>query len=106
LARKPKSVYEQLFVKDRWVAARTLYAMHVSEQDPMTAEQIAADYDLPVEAVLEAIDYCAANPPEIGRDFQRESALMEVSGENDPNYRHHPRPRPSNADDANSLKRA
>jgi hypothetical protein len=25
LVRKPKSVYKQLFVKDRWISARTLY---------------------------------------------------------------------------------
>lgn len=25
LARKPKSVHKQLFLKDRWIAARTLY---------------------------------------------------------------------------------
>jgi hypothetical protein len=31
LVRKPKSSYKQLFVKDRWVAARTLYGHTVGE---------------------------------------------------------------------------
>ena len=55
LTRKPKSVYKQLFIKERWISARTLYGMYVNEDMPMTAEEIAADYDLPLEAVLEAI---------------------------------------------------
>ena len=43
LAKKPKSLYRQLFIKDRWISARTLYGMHVNEQEPMTVEEIAAD---------------------------------------------------------------
>src|SRR5438874_12133676 len=31
LVRKPKSAYKQLFIKDRWVSARTLYGMYVNE---------------------------------------------------------------------------
>jgi len=86
LARKPKSVYKQLFIKDRWVAARTLYGMYVSEEAPRTPEEIAADYNLPLEAVLEAIAYCESNPPEILQDWAREEAVLEATGMNDPNY--------------------
>jgi uncharacterized protein (DUF433 family) len=86
LTRKPKSVYKQLFIKDRWVSARTLYGMFVNEEMPMTPEEIAADYDLPLEAVREAITYCESNPPEIAQDYAREEALMEATGMNDPNY--------------------
>jgi uncharacterized protein (DUF433 family) len=92
LVRKPKSVYKQLFVKDRWVAARTLYGLSVGE-DAMTPEEIATDYDLPLEAVQEAIAYCRSNPPEILQDWAREEAMMEASGENDPNYKYNARPR-------------
>jgi uncharacterized protein (DUF433 family) len=91
LTRKPKSVYKQLFIKDRWISARTLYGMYVSEEMPMTPEDIAADYNLPLEAVLEAIAYCESNPPEIAQDFAREEALMEATGMNDPNYDGRPR---------------
>jgi uncharacterized protein (DUF433 family) len=93
LARKPKSLYRQLFIKDRWISARTLYGMHVHEQQPMTMEEIAADYDVPLAAVEEAIAYCASNPPEIAEDAAREEAIMEASGELDADYRLHPQPR-------------
>ncbi len=49
----------------------------------MTPEQIAADYDLPVEAVREAIAYCQSKPPEIEEDFQREAALIEAKRKKD-----------------------
>jgi uncharacterized protein (DUF433 family) len=87
LVRKPKSVYKQLFIKDRWISARTIYGKYVSEESPMTPEEIAADYDdLALEAVLEAIAYCESNPPEIASDYAAEEALMEATGMNDPHY--------------------
>ena len=51
LAPKPKSFYRQLFIKDRRIPARALYGMYLNEESPMTPEEIAADYDLPLEAV-------------------------------------------------------
>jgi uncharacterized protein (DUF433 family) len=93
LTRKPKSVYKQLFIKDRWVSARTLYGKYMSDEEPMTPEEIAADYGLPLEAVLEAIAYCESNPPEIQQDWEREEAVMEATGMNDPNYKYNARPK-------------
>lgn len=86
LVRKPKSVYKQLFVKERWISARTLYGMYARDESPMTPEEIAADYDLPLEAVQEAITYCDSNPPALAEDHAREEAVMEATGMNDPNY--------------------
>ena len=86
LVRKPKSVYKQLFIKERWIAARTLYGMYAREESPMTPEEIAADYDLPLQAVQEAIAYCESNPPELAEDYAREEAVMEATGMNDPAY--------------------
>ena len=79
LVRKPKSVYKQLFIKERWISARTLYGMYAREESPMTPEEIAADYDLPLEAVQEAIAYCESNPPELSEDWQKEEALPATS---------------------------
>ena len=79
LVRKPKSNYQQLFVKDRWVAARTLYGQTLGEGS-RTPHQLAADYRLPLEAVLEAIAYCESCPKEIQEDWQREQSLMESDG--------------------------
>jgi hypothetical protein len=59
----------------------------------MTTEQIAAEYNLPVDAVKEAIVYCESNPPELQADYAREEALMQASGENDPDYKYHPSPK-------------
>jgi uncharacterized protein (DUF433 family) len=84
LTRKPGSLYKQLFIKDRWVSARTVYGNYMSEECPMTPEEIAADRDLPLEAVLEAIAYCESNPPEIAQDFAAEEALMKAQGRDDP----------------------
>ncbi len=58
LAPKPGSVYRQLFVRGRNIAARTLYGLYVSEDEPRTPEQIAANYGLAPGAVLEAIASC------------------------------------------------
>ena len=94
LERDPKSVYNQLSIKGRRIKARTLYGRFMSEEEPMTVEEIAADYDLPVAAVREAIAYCQADPPEIREDFEREERLIEASGMNDPNYKYNPTPKP------------
>jgi uncharacterized protein (DUF433 family) len=87
LVRKPGSSYRQLFVKDRWVRARTLYGMYMSAEEPRTVEEIAADYEIPVEAVRESIEWCQGDPPELRRDMAREEAIMEASGMNGPAYK-------------------
>lgn len=106
LAPKPKSNYKQLFVKGRKIAARTLYGMYVSEEEPMTVEEIAADYDLPVEVVDEAIRYCESDPPEIREDFEREQRLMEALGMNDPDYKYHGKPRTLTREERARIRRA
>ena len=86
LAPNPKSAYKQLFLKGRRIRARDLYGMYMSAEEPMTPAEIAADYDLPLEAVEEAIAYCQTDPPEIKEDFKREERIMEATGMNDPDY--------------------
>ncbi len=51
----------------------------------MTVEEIAAEYNIPAEAVREAIAYCQSDPPELAEDYAREAALMEATGMNQPN---------------------
>ena len=43
--------------------------------EPETPEQVAKEYDLPIEAVQEAIDYCSRN-----RDLLYEERLGETAG--------------------------
>ena len=53
--------------------------------DPTTPEQIAADMNLPVEAVREAIAYCEADPPEVREDHAGEEARLKATGMMDEN---------------------
>jgi uncharacterized protein (DUF433 family) len=93
LDRKPGSVYRQLFIKGRNIAARTLYGHLVSAEEPRTVEEIAADYELPTEAVQEAIAYSESSPPELDEDWAAEEALEEAAGMKDPDYVKHGRTR-------------
>lgn len=80
--------------------------MFMSAEEPRTVQEIADDYNLPVEAVEEAIAYCRGNPPEIAEDFRRTEMIMELSGMNDPNYKFHPSPRPLTEEDRAAIRRA
>ncbi len=93
LEPRPQSFYRQLFLKGTRIRADVIYGLHTNAEEPMAAEEIAADYGLPLEAVKEAIAYCESNPPEIEQDFRREEALMEATGMNDPDYKCHGKPK-------------
>ena len=106
LDRKPGSAYRQLFVKGRNIAALTLYSMSLDGEEPgMTPEEIAADYDLPVEAVREAIAYCASDPPAIRQDWEMDEALARATGRDDPDSKYRPSPRPLSPQERARLQR-
>jgi hypothetical protein len=86
LAPKPGSSYRQLFVKGRNISARSLYSCFAREDEPMTPEQIAADRNLPLEVVQEAIAYCTSIPPELARDEALEATMLEMRGANAPDF--------------------
>jgi uncharacterized protein (DUF433 family) len=87
LAPNPKSAYKQLFLKGTRIRAEVIYGMTVDGSEPMTPEEVAVDMNLPLEAMREAVAYCASNPSEIAEDHRREEALMEATGMNDPDYK-------------------
>lgn len=91
LVPNPKSAYKQLFIRGGRIRALVLYGWYACEE-PMTPEEIASEFQLPVQAVLEAIAYCESNPPELLEDYARDETLMEASGMNDPDYPRHPSP--------------
>ena len=93
LESRPESAYRQLFIKGTRIRAELVYRAHISPEEPMTAGELAADYDLPLAAVVEAIEYCTSNPPEIAADMAREEAIMTASGELDPDYKYRPQPK-------------
>jgi uncharacterized protein (DUF433 family) len=106
LERDPKSAYKQLSIKGRRIRARILYGLFVSDEEPMTVEQIASEYALPLEAVKEAITYCESDPPELHEDYERERRSMEALGINDPNYKYHGQPKLLTAQEIVKLTRS
>src|ERR1043166_9157 len=77
LAPNPKSSYKQLFVAGTRISARTLYGLSANSE-PLTPEELACEFNLPVEAVLESIAYCESNLPELVQDYAREQALIDA----------------------------
>jgi uncharacterized protein (DUF433 family) len=92
LAPNPKSSYRQLFVKGTRIRAEAIYALTVDGSETMTPEEVAGDLGLPLEAVREAVAYCAADPPEVREDRRREEARLAATGMSDPQYGGQPRP--------------
>lgn len=86
LAPKPGSAYKQLFIKGTRIMARIIGATYHDDENPRTPEEIASDFNLPVEAVREAIAYCDSKPPEIEEDWQREEQHIRERILSDPNY--------------------
>lgn len=87
LERDPYSSLKQLSVKGRRIRARTLYGSTVGD-DPQTPEEVAEDYDVPLEAVLEAIEYVEGDPPEIREDWEAEErSIREAEEKNLPGFR-------------------
>jgi hypothetical protein len=66
----------------------------MNEKEPRTPEQLAEDFDVPLEAVREAIEYGQSDPPEIHEDYRRDEILAEATGMKDPAYKYSGRPRP------------
>ncbi len=71
LAPREGSHYQQYFLKGRNLRAETLYRATVGPE-AMTAEEVARDYDVPVEAVQEAIDYCIHNAALLQREREED----------------------------------
>jgi uncharacterized protein (DUF433 family) len=99
LERRPGSSYQQLCVKGKRIWAWTLYCESLSEKEPRTPEQLAEDFQIPLEAVHEAIEYCQSDPPELREDHRKDDLRAEARGLNDPNYKFHGRPKPLSTED-------
>jgi uncharacterized protein (DUF433 family) len=76
LAPREASSYQQYFVKGRGLRAETLYRATVGPE-PMTPDDVARDYDVPVEAVREAIDYCVRNAALLEREREEDWAQSQ-----------------------------
>jgi uncharacterized protein (DUF433 family) len=58
LEPRPGSHYRQLFLKGRRIRAAVVYEA-IYGPDPFTPEEFAREYQVPLEAVLEALDHVA-----------------------------------------------
>jgi hypothetical protein len=77
-AKRGGSNYRQLFVNGR-IRAEVLYRETVG-QDPLTPADVAREYKLPLEAVLEAIDYCVKNEALLNEERSREEEWIRANG--------------------------
>ena len=93
LERRPGSSYQQLCIKGKRIWAWTLYCETMNAKEPRTPEQLAADFEIPLEAVQEAIAYCQSDPPELRADHRKDDVRAEALGMNDPGYKYHGKPR-------------
>jgi uncharacterized protein (DUF433 family) len=73
LEARPGSNYRQLFLKGRRIRAVSVYAA-IHGPDPYTPEEYAENYQVPLEAVFEALDYVERNQPIIRQDQERDEA--------------------------------
>jgi uncharacterized protein (DUF433 family) len=71
LAQREGSRYEQYFFKGRNLRAETLYRATIGSE-PMTPDEVAEDYDVPVAAVLEAIQYSVQNAALLQREREED----------------------------------
>jgi uncharacterized protein (DUF433 family) len=79
LESRPRSNYKQLWVKGRHMRAEVLYRYTVGPE-PESPEQVAKEYDLPVGAVFEAIDYCTRNRDLLDAERSQEAANIRARG--------------------------
>ena len=79
LEARPGSNYRSLWLKGRRIRA-TVVDEVVHGPDPRTPEEFAEEYQVPIEAVLEALDYAARNQPLIQQERDREVARMRAMG--------------------------
>src|SRR5262244_2061152 len=85
LEPRPGSHYRQLWVKGRHIRAEVLYRLTVGVE-PRTPEEVAQDYELPVEVIHEAIDYARHNQALLEAERAREEVNMQQLGLHKPPF--------------------
>jgi uncharacterized protein (DUF433 family) len=73
------SQYRQYFLKGRRIRAAVVYEA-VHGPDAYTPEEFAREYDVPLAAVCEALDYAANNMTLIEAERDREAADIRARG--------------------------
>lgn len=78
LEHRPDKKSQELFIRGRGVRTSTIW--HDRFISRFSPDQIAADRDLPLEAVYEALDYCQENWESICREKDLERQRLEQMG--------------------------
>src|SRR6267378_3239782 len=98
LETRKGSLYRQPFIKGTRIRVEIPYGNTVDKIDEVdgvtpgqTPQEVAADFNLSLEAVLEAIDWCKNHWDIVIADHAREDRLMEASGMNHPEYKYNPK---------------
>jgi hypothetical protein len=78
LMPKRASNYRQLYVDGR-IRAEVIYRETVGTE-PLTPDEVAREYNIPVEAVHEAIDYCVRNQALLDAERAAEIARDKAAG--------------------------
>jgi uncharacterized protein (DUF433 family) len=93
----PGRLVRQPYIKGIKIRADTIYSDSIEKIDDdgnatpgRTAEEIAEDRNLPLEAVGEAIDWCEKHLDVVLADRARANRLAEARGENHPDYKWNP----------------
>jgi uncharacterized protein (DUF433 family) len=79
LEPRPGSNYRTLWIKGRRIRA-TVVDEHIHGPDPCTPEEFAEGFQVPLEAVLEALDYVAQNQELIKEERRSEVAQLRALG--------------------------
>jgi uncharacterized protein (DUF433 family) len=75
LGRRYGSYYRQFFINETRLRAGVIYG-YIVGPDPMSPEEVARDFNVPLEAVLECVEYCEKNPDVLRQDWEEEEALI------------------------------
>jgi uncharacterized protein (DUF433 family) len=78
LVRNPRSWHRQLYIKDRNLTVRQLIG--TVRANGLSPETAAADLDLPVDAVREALDYAEQHPELLNYEAAYERLILEQEG--------------------------
>jgi uncharacterized protein (DUF433 family) len=79
LEPRPGSNYRQLFLKGRRIRAAVVHEA-VHGPDPYTPEEFAREFQVPLDAVREALEYVDHNRALIEQERDREAARLRARG--------------------------
>jgi len=78
LIARPHAWRKQLYIKGRKLLASTIWRDMTANQ--MSPEQAAENWDLPLSAIYEAIDYCQKHQEILKLEADEERYRLEVKG--------------------------